>query len=452
MEHYHGNNIVSQSRPGTFFQRLGNWLNRLWAAIKSLFGFGGKEAEKVNTIENPDSMKQLHENLDRELEHNKTSLILPEVEQDFLLSIRFMADAGFSDGIDGIQNARNNEITIIARSRAERLHKLAQSILGGRSTKAETEEREKKELYERSKERNNEGHRQLELLDYYRRHHSKSFSIVWSVLCLGCGLWLSVADFPLAKMLLENGFNLKGWESTWMAIGVSVCTIFIKIYYDNYVDARFGNGLLINAKFEEMFKSVTRQTSTPSEIPVIAQQNKAEWKRRKYWHTGILIFTLLGIIIISMFRVEAIDFSKSTRVPYWLYLATFTFLTLVFPVISGICLSIGLSVAQNILSYWRTVLICWISDRSYLRRLADFTTIQKHQKDISNELSKWNQTEFIDTYKDILLSYYDRGYKLGAVNPGILSGDKDFFGIIQEWHRKASSRKTNNHIVNISGL
>ncbi len=79
MEHYQGNNTVTQNRPGTFFQRLGNWLNRLWTAIKILFGFGGKGAEKVNAIENPDSIKQLHENLDRELVHNKTNLIFDPV-------------------------------------------------------------------------------------------------------------------------------------------------------------------------------------------------------------------------------------------------------------------------------------------------------------------------------------------------------------------------------------
>lgn len=417
--------------------------------MKNLFRNGHVINERQSTGPvMPESIKQLYDNLDKETVYYKRILLLPEVQEDFSLSIKFMTDAGISDGLYGISSAREKEITVIAKSRGERLMKLAQSILMGLSMQAKTEEEEKREIKERDRQRNDQQHKYLEIMEYYKRHHPKSFSFIWCVICLTCGLGLFVADFPLARILFVNGFNLRPLEGYFMAGGVCLCSIFIKIYYDNYVDTKFGSHLLTNSKYAEMFMNVTQIEPNLDKVKFSASLEK-ESRIKRRWHNAILVFTLIVIITLGIFRVEA---SPVSRVPYLVNLITFIFLTLIFPVISGVCLSIGLTVFQNKLVYWRTGWKCNKTEGKYIGALKEYTASQRNKEDIDNELVKWNNPPFVDSYKDILLSYYDHGYKMGAVHPDVTLKGKDLYSIAAEWREKAISRKINNQIAKLSGI
>jgi len=84
--------------------------------------------------------------------------------------------------------------------------------------------------------------------------------------------------------------------------------------------------------------------------------------------------------------------------------------------------------------------------------LKDYTVIQKAYKDIESELKKWETDRIVNTYTTILLSYYDKGYKLGAAKPDFYNSETDLFKLAEEWRRKALQRKMNNNIIKISGL
>ncbi|GAB2809133.1 hypothetical protein [Ferruginibacter profundus] len=449
------NSAPQENKPGrSFLGRITNWWKRFVATFSRERKNVDDPKDQLNKIDDvPYSIKQLSGNLENELLHYNKSLLHPDVEKYFQLSIKFMTESGIGDGVEGIKGARNREITVIAQSRAEHLFKLAKTGLSGLNTKARTDAEAKRKLRDRNEQEDSQQHRYLELLQYYKHHHPRSFNGFWGLICLATGIFLVFADIPLSKKLFEEGFNFRQGQGLSMAIGISLCTIFIKIFYDNYIDLKYGHALITRSKFREMFNSVLAENAI-GRMEENEEQNEAEQKGKRYWHNSIMIFTIIGVVILGIFRVESVKFANHghLNIMYGIYLATFVFLSLIFPIISGVCLSAGFSVWENIFRFFQTKNKCTKSEERYIRSLTEYTAAQKEQADIQSEMEKWDKEEYLNSYRDILLSYYDNGYKLGAANPDFGNRSLDFFLLADHWRNRALARKTNNHIIKISGL
>jgi hypothetical protein len=437
-------------KPKNVFKRIWHWLTGIGSVMNRRHD-ENLNSEAPESKEIPESVKQLYDNIAKETDHYRKSLLLPEVEQDFLLSVRFMVDAGIRDGIDGIKNAQDREMKIIAQSRASRLFKLAKAVLGGMQIKAQTEEQAKGELSARCKEQDMRQHHELEVLQYYRRQHARSFSRGWGLLCILAGFLLFVTDIPLSQKLFENGFNLYHYESYIIAGGFSLSTIFIKVYYDNYIGVKYGNELMVDSRFSEMFKVVTKEKASLSQEEYSAI-NKKEQSRSKKWYNAILSLTVATILVLGIFRVEVVKNMNFNKVNYIINLLTFTFLSLIFPIISGICLSIGFNCQQNRRHYKEAIRKCKDSEVKYIEALKEYTSAQKENGDIESEIAKWSEKDFAESHTQILLSYYVRGYKAGLANPGTGTNVKELFRIAELWRTRAFARKMNNHIIKISEL
>jgi hypothetical protein len=448
------NNITPVIKPGNIFVRVRNWLGAIGLRVASLFkgpaNLGNGEAVKEPP---PEGIRQLYDTIDKEALHYGRNLLLPEVEQDFLFSIKFMADAGYADGISGVKTARNNEIAIIAQSRAARLFKQANAVLKGKYAAAVTKVRVKQQLMNRNEQQDAHQHQYFEELQYYRRHHSNRFNFLWSFSCIIIGLALIAADFPLSQKLLQIGFDFRHpADSALTALGVSLCSVFIKIYYDNHINLKYGGAAIMGLRYNEMLKSLSPESQSNSQQE-FRGIDRTDHRKKKVWHDAVLLLTIGGIVVLGFFRVEAaklggFDFSKTFPTTY---LLTFIFLTLIFPLISGICLSIGFAGFQNLYQYNSTKNACTETEKKFIQSLQDFTSAQKEQEDVKSEMDKWGLNDASENYKDILLSYYDYAYKLGAANPNPDNG-RDLFSITENWRSKALARKANNHIIKISGL
>lgn len=440
-------------------EKKGGFWTNIRERIKRFFRrLGGIKEEAAPSVDKrageviPESMKQLYANLDKEEQfHRNNKMLLPGVEEEFFHSVRFMFAAGFRDGIAGIKKIRNTEMVLIAKNRASRLFKLAHAVLSGRASEAESNLKAKEELKNRKKSIDTEQHEQLNILEYYRSHHPKSYNKWWAIICIVCGLVLVAADIPLSIKLFEIGFDFTNtWESFLPAIGVSFCTVFIKIYYDYYIGEKYGSSLIIQAKY----KSLHQKISIDEEH--LKDKIKREQQSKRWWHNGILVLTVSGIVILGFFRVasaklQGFDFSKDQQegMPALLYALTFIFLTLIFPVISGVCFSIGLSGFQNISRYKHTKKCCDETEEMFIKSLEEFTAAQKDMTDIESLKKKWNEAEMGEGYQDIFLSYYDYAYKLGMVNPYI-ENNGDLYDIVQDWRNNALTRKTNNHLIKLA--
>lgn len=448
------NNTTPVSKPGNIFVRLRNWIGAIGSRVASLFkGSAIPDNTEAAKEQPPEGIRQLYDAIDKEALHYGKNLLLPEVEQDFLFSVKFMADAGYADGISGVKTARNNEITIIARSRAARLFKLASAVLKGKHAAAITKVNAKQRLMNRYEQQDVQQHQYFEELQYYRRHHSRRFNFFWSFFCIFIGLALIAADFPLSQKLLQIGFDFNHpADSALTAFGISLCSVFIKIYYDNHINLKYGGAAIMGLRYNKMLRELSpeNQGNLQEEF---RRTDRVDHQKKKIWHNAVLLLTIGGIIVLGFFRVsaaqvEGFDVSKTFPTTY---LLTFIFLTLIFPLISGICLSIGFTGFQNLYQYSSTKKACRQTEEKFIQSLQDFISAQKEQEDVKSEMDKWSEDNASESYKDILLSYYDYTYKLGAANPNP-GNVRDMYSIAENWRSKALTRKANNHIIKISGL
>jgi hypothetical protein len=450
------NDIARPASHANTFTKIGGFWKRIgmWLGIVKPPGEGPSEPEK----DRKPPLEQLNETLDQEFGHFQGHVALHGIEKDLMLSAKFMMNAGFADGVNGIaQKPRSNDIVVLAASRAQRLYNFAQSVLNGKKAKATTDLFANEKLVKRSEEQDVDEHRNLEVIRYYRMFHPKSFNFLWSLFCIVFGVILMAADYPLANSLLSVGFDFIGkWEGKLTAIGIALCTVYIKIYYDSYIEIRYGNALLVESRFEAMYDSISAGVagSKASDFRVF---NGKEQAKKKRWHTFILCFTVAGIFIMGWFRAEAAHVAASETpgtivMPMLVYTVGFIFLTLVFPVISGICFSVGLGGMQNLSRYRRTTRNCKTTRAEYIAALKEYTAVQQEFGDIDAELKKWQADRTVATYTSVLLSYYDKGYRLGAANPDDDNIKNDLFTLAEHWRKKALSRKINNNIIKLSGL
>jgi hypothetical protein len=296
------------------------------------------------------------------------------------------------------------------------------------------------------------------------QYSQRQFSILLGFIYGFFALVLVLADIPLALELTKQGFNLKSdeesaiqdlflygtdegfvfhfikvltgnWEVVLFATGIACCTIYIKIFYDDFVGSPLEN--LIKkapeapiADYEEFYSTATDKRSQ-SKTAIDSEDHTSNRKQRvvaefaRFWRTrfrvkfGVLIGLFLTIGVLGYFRYSVVSAGDEVvaRIPGHVTFFTYCLATLIFPTISGICASLSLNTFHN-WSHRRRAEKQNAAARNVVIKATDEYRLKEEEKERNSSFISWLESE--DTIKQLkyyLIRCYESGYKFGYLYP-----------------------------------
>ena len=441
-------------------EKVKDWIRNKYAALKELVSFQGipnapeadneaKETRRKFT-EALDSFSGFFGNLAKNFDENAHLQQFITMGESFRKSGYYAGQWGVRENDIAGSAAMQVRITkglIDEKSQSnQRKLKSQVEILDTIKTNAERDYETKNAYYEK--------------LNRAYQYNHKQFS--W---LLGCiygffAVALVLADIPLALELTKRGFNLKAdeesaisdlfaygtdegfffhflkvltvnWEVVLFATGVAFCTIYIKIFYDDYIGVPLEN--LIKkasesprAEYEELKQAETKPDVKPESVPdpqTPGDKKKVSDRFNRLWWVrfsvklGVLLVLFSTILVLGYFRYSVVSAPSVADISPKVIFLTYTLLTLIFPIISGICASLSLSNFHN-----------WAERRkaekeSRMARMAvvkatDEYRMKNEEFERNSGFIKWLDDE--DTIKkltDYLIRCYESGYKFGYLYP-----------------------------------
>lgn len=299
-----------------------------------------------------------------------------------------------------------------------------------------------------------------DLLDKEFKKDTAKFSFTLGVVYLSIAFILILSDIPLALKLTQQGFDLDmdanhpvqalferpwevfqgNWEVFLLAIGIALCSVFVKIYYDEF----------ISRPVDKVIEELKRWRGLEAEED---RKSALQLKRRRYRvKTALLVFSILSIALLGVFRFQTVmqiekeeraiqrlstnmefEFLEEGESPAaetslpeasWGYhatsLLTFIFITLLFPLIGGICASIGLNTIFNARALKQAKQEREIAE-SGLKNVR--STLEKHKGEVLRWTSKKDvitRPDYVENFAEGLYGLYNKKYE-----EGFLSSKKD---------------------------
>lgn len=297
-----------------------------------------------------------------------------------------------------------------------------------------------------------------EKLNRAYQYNHRQFSLLLGFIYGFFALVLVLADIPLALELTRRGFNLKtdpnnaisdlflfgtqegfvlhfikvlasNWEVVLFATGVAFCTIYIKIFYDDFIGVPLEN--LIKkasesptADYEEFYQAQTDPASNNGP-EVVLKDNKKEitdrfnrlWWFRFLVKLFVLIVLFSTILVLGYFRYSVVAAERVVDVPAYVTFFTYSLLTLIFPIISGICASLSLNSFHN-WSERRKAGKQNSNARKAVIKATDEFRVKEEEKERNSGFINWlSDPTTIDQLRDYLIRCYESGYKFGYLYP-----------------------------------
>lgn len=313
---------------------------------------------------------------------------------------------------------------------------------------------------------------------YYERlnrayqYNHRQFSVVLGFIYGFFSIALILADIPLALELTKKGFNLKSdpnnpisnlfqygttdgflynflqvlsvnWEVVLFAVGIAFCTIYIKIYYDDFIGVPLENLIKKSSEsprepYEDQHEEAPqsdnkRETVESEELNKIDESDESNRRdeirdeirrrfNRLWWvrfgvKTFVLLLLFFTILVLGYFRYSVVASAKIQDIPPTIIFLTYSTLTILFPIISGISGSLSLNCFHN----WREKSKAEKKSAVAQKILLDATDIfrNKQEEQLRNQsFIKWLRKEdTIKQLKENLVSCYKFGYKFGYLHP-----------------------------------
>lgn len=247
---------------------------------------------------------------------------------------------------------------------------------------------------------------------------------------------LLIADIPLALQLTRDAFQLTGNESKVMCLGIALCTIIFKIFYDEFV----GSPL-------DSFISQLKRSKKKDYDDKDSDSLKRNQKRRIVIKLSIIILTTITIISLAFIRFKAIPpseqygFLKENPV---LSIVAFTLITLLFPIVSGVCMSIGLYTIGNARDLKRAKKQLERTRKDHIFFANKSENLQKQITHCENNISICEDEEFEEENVKYFTSRYSHGFSRGYVGPVHENQQpiNDLFSKAETLHFKEIARKT----------
>ncbi|MEM1338425.1 MAG: hypothetical protein AAF717_17415 [Bacteroidota bacterium] len=235
----------------------------------------------------------------------------------------------------------------------------------------------------------------------------------WAWLFFIAGLLLLAADAALALNVTKEVFRLEGWSKWPMTLGITVCAIYMKVYFDEYILPGLERSITI-------FK--------PENLPGIYSSEHTFWLQGVWTFRFMVKTVLFGSTLLAFWWLADLRFEYlKTVVMGWTFLekmdesgqgwvkTTFQLFSLLFPVIGAVCMALAIK-KFRLLSLWKET-------KRHHKRLAD--RLQKAQEeygqskqDLENCRSyiEWCDGEnhdFLKELKRFFYSCYVHGYDYG---------------------------------------
>jgi len=291
------------------------------------------------------------------------------------------------------------------------------------------------------------------------QYNPRQFSLVLGCIYGFVALVLVLADIPLALELTRDGFNLKmdldnaigdlfqfgtpdgffhffrvltsNWEVFFLATGVAFCTIYIKIFYDDFIGVPLEN-LLKKASeppttdYEEWNLRKTERPANngvadiPTEAFTDKKQITARFNRLWWCRFVVKLFILLTLLftigVLGTFRYQVIV-ANGIAPPTYTTLFTFCLMTMIFPIISGICASLSLSSFHNWYARLKAAIQNALARKTLIRATDEFRVKLEEEERNSGFINWLADPETIDQLRNYLIRCYESGFKFGYLYP-----------------------------------
>lgn len=457
------NTEQSPSAWNRFSNGIGNFFRRIGSAFRR------RSSMPPETIPAPEPISNNGNSLDDDAFFREYSDRI-EAHDDIIVSLglhsrvnaghKYMYEMGRRDGSLGVKLKNLFEIArAIVVEMVRHIHVRLKGALA--SAEAEMDTRMKVKDYD---EQSNLRHQAYnDYIQYQYRFFPRYYSFKLGLFYLLITVILLSADLTLALGLVRKGFSLSGkgdfrflfagdfwtiikenWDTLLTAIGITVCTVFIKIYYDEFIGTPYANKLMTFRKFIEE----NDLKHHPDEN--LAAEIKNESRNKRIWKTILAIFTVLCLIVLAIFRMETAAYSHTFRITFWSG-AAFVAITLLFPIIGGICMSVSFTNIQNYLRMKRAAKRADRFRNKYLKAVEKFTVAKKKFEDLRAADEKMgDEQRLTEEYIGHLVAFYERGYSIGTMQPDKYLKGEDFFTRAIEWRNIAFSRNISYNINKVN--
>ena len=480
-------------------------IKTIWDSFKAIDTEPTKGNVKPVTRKVQDDFKlRMQKNLPSELVDE-----LKDLNRNINDSGKSLEEQGYRDGSIGVEQNENikGRIKAITGHLLAPVKAMAIGICDGLSREIESLKQEIARKEEHQKLRRES----YDLISNEYNMNSTQFSLLLGVFYCLVAFFLILADIPLAVELTKKGFDLKGitgdpysempflaynplkvirsnWEVFVLAIGIALSTIYFKIYYDYLIGKSTYREVLFDKHLNKSFSFSLEDWE---------RVHKARTIKARVSFT-LLILTILTMLVLGYFRFEAIenqmirDFrvmeeqlralgqdTRGMNLTYepmsWVTKLAFVLVTVLFPLIGGVCASIGLKMIHRYFGRKSSLLNLKLGDWS-LQRLRK----RKNGKDVKlsswsshlmrflnrEEHENWNndakregrsevrlkinsdhsQSKAEEEVYDYLYSSYLNGVNEGLYNPQSQIGDEDFFAKVVELRDRHKSKKYNKSL------
>jgi hypothetical protein len=250
------------------------------------------------------------------------------------------------------------------------------------------------------------------------RFDYKDFAVFIGILYILFSIGFLIADVPLSRLVVQQGFEIKSNIDAWLlTIGITLVGVYFKIWWDEYVNPGVEKIVTKNRKKNlEGFETIPEKD---------LEQGIKTVKRARYGRgllkAAILLTALFSIGILGYFRYIVYIYTEFTlqskpipdALASFSAVSGFILISILFPFLGGICLSIGTDKVQN-----------WKERRSAKRQLRnrekEYLIALKAKEDAQKELNasveclEWSKDKtFVEDRKDLFTSRYNSGYNIG---------------------------------------
>jgi len=481
------------------------WLKNAWTWLKRQFDFSRPSDAPLGQTNQPDGKSPNQadqiEALTKHFDFEPN--VFPEMSDDLRTQIKGIMNGSWGLGYEDGSIGQRQMTREFFRAQAEQVRDQYLYFLKGKSIPAQTQAEELKERFNRTSEvleqaqdyRNDSiTRRQL-----YSRQYSRSLAVIY---ILVAGLLL-LADIPLALMVTQLIFDLAppdkyhdityllfrpendlcngllphfwrvvtgNWQVTIMTVGVALCAIYFKIFYDDSmgysVDKSIRQFRLLN--LHNQFKNASKE-----------EVKKEERKIRNlhYVRIGfkffILFFTLFTIVHLGRVRaaaeslqdaftnqsstideegrtddsviIPAVDNDIIARkeelneLKKWMFIL----LTILLPLIAGICFSLGMGNLHNRQESGFAEKLYWKKVDEHSKALAAHKEAQMHASTYESFIAKCESDNFVQNYEVSFYHCYLHGYQRGVVSP---DKDRDLYERALKFRDRLVATKSNEAI------
>lgn len=341
-----------------------------------------------------------------------------------------LTEVGYEDGQSGQANTNIGVLarTLVYNLRSQMIQRFSASLA---SSSAELEGINiQKELAGDLQKRKKEYYI---FLEEQKELYPSKFSLFLGVFYSVIAVVLIAADIPLARSLTRVAFDLEEWETWVLCLGIAFCTVIFKIVYDEFMSSPLDN-------FSSQLNHATSKGGYSDKQKRRIRVNQIV---RIVFKVIVLIFTISTIYFLARLRFLAIDnvekesattsggFSSiegfdplqeiaATSVfaenPS-LTITTFIFVTIIFPLIGGICMSMGLQVFSNRDSYNKAKEGFDEASSRYSNAAKSSTILVEKKELAETNIEYCKDQKFEDRYVEFFESRYNHGFRRGFIGP-----------------------------------